>query len=288
MALRLKKIGDSPPGTIVSTIKSMTEDPESQYSSQNRWLLCDGQTLDIGSNPEYTALFNVIGTKYGGSGSGDFKVPNLHNIAGSKNNATLSGSTSNVDNVAVLRGATSANWSQLSNADETTNRNNNKSGSLSGSTASVSGNLETSVNTSGLGNANYSGTPTLNNTPSITAVQMTMRTWPAHNHTQERMARNSNNNGGYRSSGGSALRQYRNWYWSSDSGGTSGISKKGGNVAHNHAITTSIQSVSGEVNVTGIALGSGSNQNFAVNVNGTPDSATTVDKHSQLRFYIKY
>lgn len=284
MALRLKKIGDSPPGTIVSAVKSMTEDPESQYSSQNRWLLCDGQTLDAGNNPEYTALFNVIGTKYGGSGSGDFKVPNLHNIAGSKSNASLD----NVDNVAVLRGATAANWAQLSNADETTSRNNSKNGTLSGNSAAVDGNLSTSVDKTGLVNATFSGTPTLNSTPTISPVQMSMRTWPIHNHVQERMARNNNNNGGYRSSGGSGLRQYRSWYWSADSGGTSGISKKGGNVAHNHSITTTIQSVSGTINVNDVSLGSTANHNFTVNVNGTPDPATTVDKHSQLRFYIKY
>ncbi len=287
MALRLKKIGDSPPGTIVSTIKSMTEDPESQYSSQNRWLLCDGQTLDIGSNPEYTALFNVIGTKYGGSGSGDFKVPNLHNIAGSKNNALVAGPASNVDNVAVLRGATSANWSQLSNADETASRNNSKNGNLTGNFASVSGNLETSVDTNGLVNTSYSGRPGLNNTPAISAMQMTMRQWPRHDHGQARVARNRQNNGGYRSSGGSGVRQYRSWTWSGDSGGTSGVSKKGGNTAHNHSNSTTIQNVSGNI-VVNTSLGSSANHDFRVNVNGTPSLATSIDKHSQLRFYIKY
>ena len=283
MALRLKKIGDSPPGTIVSAIKSMTEDPESQYSTENRWLLCDGQTLNTTTNPEYTALFNVIGTKYGGTGATDFKVPNLHNVAGSKSNASLT----NVDNVAVLRGATSANWAQLSNADETSNRSNTKSGTLSGNSAAVTGNIDASVSNS-LVNASVSGTPGLANTPSLTSVQMSMRTWPRHTHVQERVARNVQNNGGYRSSGGNALRQYRNWYWSSASGANQEESQKGGNDSHNHSIQTSIQSVSGNLVPSSTNLAVNTSHNFNVNVNGTPDAATTVDRHVQLRFYIKY
>lgn len=284
MALKLKKIGDSPPGTIVSAIKSMTEDPEGQYSSANRWLLCDGQTLNTTTNPEYTALFNVIGTKYGGTGATDFKVPNLHNIAGSKSNASLN----NVDNVAVLRGATSSNWSQLSNADETSNRSNTKNGTLSGNSAAVTGNLTVNVDNSGLASASVSGTPGLANTPSLSNVQMSMRTWPRHTHVQERVARNVQNNGGYRSSGGNALRQYRNWYWSSASGNSQEQSQKGGNASHNHAIQTNIQGVSGNLVPSGSNLGVNTSHNFNVTVNGTPDAATTVDQHAQLRFYIKY
>ena len=40
------------------------------------WLLCQGQTLDIGVNPQYTALKNLIGYAFGGSGN-QFKLPNL-------------------------------------------------------------------------------------------------------------------------------------------------------------------------------------------------------------------
>ena len=283
MALRLKKIGDSPPGTIVSAIKSMTEDPEAQYSTENRWLLCDGQTLNTTTNPEYTALFNVIGTKYGGTGATDFKVPNLHNVAGSKNNASLT----NVDNVAVLRGATSANWAQLSNADETSNRSNTKSGTLSGNSAAVTGNIDASISNS-LVNASVSGTPGLNSTPSLSNVQMSMRTWPRHQHTQERVARNIVNDGGYQTSGGNRLRQYRNWYWSSASGSNQEESQKGGNASHNHAIQTSIQAVSGNLVPSSTGLAVNTSHNFNVTVNGTPNTATTVDNHVQLRFYIKY
>jgi len=42
------------------------------------WLLCDGTTLTLGGADEiYEDLFNVIGTTYGGTGSSDFKVPNM-------------------------------------------------------------------------------------------------------------------------------------------------------------------------------------------------------------------
>jgi microcystin-dependent protein len=40
----------------------------------NGWLFCQGQTLPIS---EYDALFNLIGTTYGGDGQSTFNVPNL-------------------------------------------------------------------------------------------------------------------------------------------------------------------------------------------------------------------
>jgi len=80
MALRLKKVSDTPPGTIVSSTKSLLVDPLASSTSDERWLLCDGSTLDAVTNPQYTALYNVIGTKYGGTGINDFKIPNLHGI----------------------------------------------------------------------------------------------------------------------------------------------------------------------------------------------------------------
>ncbi len=41
------------------------------------WLFCDGQTLDASANPQYEALYNVIGQHYGGNLPGVFKLPNL-------------------------------------------------------------------------------------------------------------------------------------------------------------------------------------------------------------------
>lgn len=38
------------------------------------WLFCEGQTLPIN---DYSALFNLIGTTYGGDGISNFKLPDL-------------------------------------------------------------------------------------------------------------------------------------------------------------------------------------------------------------------
>jgi microcystin-dependent protein len=38
------------------------------------WMLCNGQTLPIS---QYTALFSILGTTYGGNGVSTFQLPNL-------------------------------------------------------------------------------------------------------------------------------------------------------------------------------------------------------------------
>ena len=38
------------------------------------WMLCQGQTLPIS---QYTALFSLLGTSYGGNGTTNFQLPNL-------------------------------------------------------------------------------------------------------------------------------------------------------------------------------------------------------------------
>lgn len=68
------------------------------------WLLCNGASLSTSANPEYTALFGIIGTTYGGSGATAFNVPNLQGRVivgagtGAQNGAsgtgTISGGTS--------------------------------------------------------------------------------------------------------------------------------------------------------------------------------------------------
>ncbi len=42
-----------------------------------QWALCDGQTLPIS---QYTALFSIIGTYYGGNGVSTFQLPNLQGM----------------------------------------------------------------------------------------------------------------------------------------------------------------------------------------------------------------
>jgi len=41
------------------------------------WLICDGSTKSTTTNPEYTNLYNVIGTIYGGTGATSFRLPDL-------------------------------------------------------------------------------------------------------------------------------------------------------------------------------------------------------------------
>ena len=40
------------------------------------WFLCNGQLLPIS---QYTALFSILGTNYGGNGTSNFGLPNLQN-----------------------------------------------------------------------------------------------------------------------------------------------------------------------------------------------------------------
>lgn len=41
------------------------------------WLRCGGQLLDSVANPQYAALYSVIGTSYGGTGAAAFSLPNF-------------------------------------------------------------------------------------------------------------------------------------------------------------------------------------------------------------------
>jgi microcystin-dependent protein len=41
------------------------------------WLFCNGDPYNADTNPEYAALFDVIGTTYGGTGITNFNIPNL-------------------------------------------------------------------------------------------------------------------------------------------------------------------------------------------------------------------
>lgn len=55
------------------------------------WTLCNGQILNIQQN---TALFSLLGTKYGGNGTTNFALPNLTNtspVAGTNYCIAISG-----------------------------------------------------------------------------------------------------------------------------------------------------------------------------------------------------
>jgi len=55
--------------------------PFAGSSAPSGWLLCYGQSLNGTSNPAYAALYNVIGTTYGGSSISAFNVPDLRGRA---------------------------------------------------------------------------------------------------------------------------------------------------------------------------------------------------------------
>lgn len=51
--------------------------PFASATAPTGWLLCDGSAKSTTTNPEYTALWGIIGTSFGGSGASSFNVPNL-------------------------------------------------------------------------------------------------------------------------------------------------------------------------------------------------------------------
>lgn len=61
------------------------------------WLACNGQILQIGSNP---ALFSLLGTQFGGNGTTTFQLPNLNGRAIVGNNGAALGMPPNVGNTA--------------------------------------------------------------------------------------------------------------------------------------------------------------------------------------------
>jgi microcystin-dependent protein len=61
-------------------------------SAPTGYLLCQGQTLNTSTNPEYSALYNVIATAYGGTGPTNFKLPDIQgrSVLGAGTGAGLS------------------------------------------------------------------------------------------------------------------------------------------------------------------------------------------------------
>lgn len=65
-----------PTGGIITIGGPFSEYSDTSYISLGL-IPCDGRTLNASTSPQYTSLFSVIGTLYGGSGSTSFQVPNL-------------------------------------------------------------------------------------------------------------------------------------------------------------------------------------------------------------------
>ena len=51
--------------------------PFGTTSPPEGWLVCDGSTLNALEDVAFRDLFSVIGTTWGGTGEGDFKIPDL-------------------------------------------------------------------------------------------------------------------------------------------------------------------------------------------------------------------
>lgn len=63
------------------------------------WALCQGQELEIS---EHDALFNLIGTTYGGDGQGTFALPNLQGrVPVHQGNGPIIGETAGVEQVTL-------------------------------------------------------------------------------------------------------------------------------------------------------------------------------------------
>lgn len=61
------------------------------------FLLCNGGSLDARANPQYTDLYNVIETSYGGTGDANFKVPDFRGrIPKHFNRVILNGGTNQI------------------------------------------------------------------------------------------------------------------------------------------------------------------------------------------------
>lgn len=71
MALIKKVYEDS---VTVGEVKSISG---SALPSNGNWLFCDGTAYDSVANPEYAALYAIIGNTYGGVDGTDFQVPDL-------------------------------------------------------------------------------------------------------------------------------------------------------------------------------------------------------------------
>jgi microcystin-dependent protein len=65
-----------PTGGIVSLAGPFSKYSDSSYITLGL-IPCDGRTLNASTNPQYQALFNVIGNIYGGTNNTNFLVPNL-------------------------------------------------------------------------------------------------------------------------------------------------------------------------------------------------------------------
>ena len=287
MVLRLKKQNDTPVGTIVSSPKSLIMKPNESSSEGERWLLCDGSTLSTSTNPEYTALWNIIGTKYGGTGPADFKLPSLCDPT----LATTVGLLPTDSTAKVLRGHD--DFSAFPNvstggADETTSRTNIGTGALTSNTDSLSGQFNTQLQ-SNFSTIALSGAPGVQVNRNTAGTALTIRHMPSHDHQTQTIARNRNSDGGFVQSADSGQQRarvaYRSWYWGES--GTAGGGTNAAADAHSHRATITPANVSGNANIVSNYSATISH-NLTAQFNGSPSDASLVNKRAEVLYYIKY
>ena len=77
----LDNTGGASSAVVAALVPTGVINPFAGSSAPTGWLLCFGQSLNATANPEYAALWGVIGTTYGGSGITAFNVPDLRGRA---------------------------------------------------------------------------------------------------------------------------------------------------------------------------------------------------------------
>lgn len=85
-----------PTGGIVTIAGQFSEYSDASYITLGL-IPCDGRTLDVSINPQYSNLFSVIGILYGGTGSTLFLVPNLKT-----NKVAIAGTSATFHNVNIV------------------------------------------------------------------------------------------------------------------------------------------------------------------------------------------
>lgn len=135
----------------VGAIFSMAFTPGSTWLSTNKFLICDGSSLNSSTDTQYADLYSAIGTTWGGSSASAFNIPDLrgaflrgtgsngtHNMADGNDFAGPSvGSFENDQIQKFKRKVTDHNGNQMGRAAAGTSTTNAYSTSGSGSASLI-------------------------------------------------------------------------------------------------------------------------------------------------------
>lgn len=109
---------------------------------------CNGASLDANANPKYEGLFQIIGTRYGGSSKSNFNVPNLTGESGNIGSSPIGSATMPANTIPVDGSPTMSGG-----ANTLTNRNivHRHTFSRSGFLANLGGTAADNGNSTSLG-----------------------------------------------------------------------------------------------------------------------------------------